>query len=263
VSTLPADAPTVAVTGAGGTIGQLVRRHLADRYRLRPLLHRRTEASRSGIDLEDLEGLVTAFDGADVVLHLAGASQVESTWEGVLAANIVGVRNVFEAAARAGVGKVIFTSSNHVVGAYEEEEAPAIYRRGVPSLDERAEIRADSVYGASKAFGEILGRYYADYRGLSVICLRIGSVRADDDPTPDQIERTAMWMDLTPEEKLERLASTWMSQRDCAGLIAAAIDAELRWAVVYGVSDNPSRIWSLEGAHEKLGFRPSDRSDRR
>jgi NAD+ dependent glucose-6-phosphate dehydrogenase len=260
--TLQPGAPTVAITGAGGMIGQVVQRLLADRYRLRPLLHRRT-ATGPGIDLEDLAGLVAAFEGVDVVLHLAGAAQVESTWDDVLAANIVGVRNVYEAAAQAGVGKVVFASSNHVVGAYEQAGAPDIYRRKAPTLDEHTEIRADSVYGVSKAFGELLGRYYVDDRGLAVICVRIGSVRADDDPAPAEIAGTALWLDLTPDEKGERLASTWMSQRDCVALLAAAIDTPIRWAIVYGVSDNPSRIWSLESARELLGFRPSDRSDRR
>jgi NAD+ dependent glucose-6-phosphate dehydrogenase len=193
---------------------------------------------------------------------LAGASQVESPWNAVLAANIVGVRNVLEAATLTGVQKVVLASSNHVVGAYERDDAPAIYRRGTPSLDEHTEIRADSEYGVSKAFGEILGRYYADYRGLSVICIRIGTVRADDDPAPADIDRTAEWLDLTPTEKRERFSSTWLSHHDCAQLLAAAIDTPLRWAVVYGVSNNPTRIWSLDGARDLLGFQPSDRSDR-
>lgn len=259
---LTADAPIVAITGASGIIGQVVQRHLSDRYRLRPLAHRRPGQSGPGIDLEDIESLLEAFAGADVVLHLAGAAQVESTWDAVLAANIVGVRNVLEAAALTGIGKVVLASSNHVVGAYEQETAPAIYRRDAPSIDERTDIRADSLYGVSKAFGEILGRYYVDYHGLSVICIRIGTVRADDDPAPSDIDRTATWLDLTRVEKYERLSSTRLSHRDCAHLLAAAIDSPLRWAVVFGVSDNPTRIWSLDGARDLLGFKPTERPDR-
>lgn len=252
----------VAVTGAGGTMGRVVQRHLGDRYRLRPLVHRPSTGAGEGIELEDLDSLVTGFAGADTVIHLAGAAYVEAPWEEVLAADIVGVRNVYEAAALTGVRKVVFASSNHVTGAYEQDDAPEIYRRHEPAIDEGTEIRADSLYGAAKSFGEVLGRYYVDYRGLSVICLRIGTVRADDDPASADIERTAGWLHLSPAEKLERLASTWLSQRDCATLLAAAIETPLHWAVVYAVSDNPTRMWSLERARTLLGFDPADGSDR-
>jgi NAD+ dependent glucose-6-phosphate dehydrogenase len=148
-----------------------------------------------------------------------------------------------------------------VVGAYEVDGAPGIYRlpdRG--TIDEDAAIRPDSLYGVSKAFGEILGRYYAEYRGLAVVCVRIGTVRPDDDPASAGIASSAAWLDLTRDERYERMRATWLSHRDCADLLAAAIETDVRWAVVYGVSDNPRRFWSLEGARRLLGFEPSDRA---
>jgi nucleoside-diphosphate-sugar epimerase len=256
----PVDEPSiVAVTGAGGTIGAVVRERLAERYSLRLLTRRPVPFASIEVDLGDLAGLARAFEGVDVVIHLAAASTVDSSWSDVLASNIVGTRNVFEAAVLAGVRRVVFASSNHVVGEYEVLEAPGIYD-GPPRdlLTDETPIRADSPYGASKAFGEVLGRYYVDHHGLSVICLRMGTVRADDDPTSAGIATTASWMDLSTEDRFARMRATWLSHRDLAGLIAAAIETPERWAVAYGVSANPHRFWSLTSARDLLGFEPAD-----
>jgi LDH2 family malate/lactate/ureidoglycolate dehydrogenase len=249
----------VVVTGAAGTIGRVIRERLADRYPLRLLTHRPADFPSLVVPLEDLAALTEAFAGARAVVHLAAAAQVEDAWDDVLAANIVGVRNVYEAAATAGVPRVVLASSNHVVGGYEVELAPSIYdpTSGLTIADD-AQLRPDSLYGVSKAFGEALGRYYVDQRGLSVVCLRIGTVRADDDPAPADVTGMADWLDLTDGQRAERLQATWLSQRDCAELIAAAIDTDERWAVAFGVSDNSRRFWSLEAARDLLGFKPQD-----
>lgn len=250
---------SVAITGAAGLIGGVLRRGLADRYELRCLTHRPAPFPSNIVDLADLPGLTAAIERTDVVVHLAGAATPDAPWESVLEANIVGTRNVLEACAASGVPKVVLASSNHVVGGYEVAEAPAIYhRRRDPLLDERADIRADSLYGVSKAWGEILARFYHDFRGLSAICLRIGTVLRDDDPATPAIAVTASWLQLTTQEKYERLQATWLSHRDCTELVIAAIEADVGWAIAYGVSDNPGRFWSLDSARDLLGFTPRD-----
>jgi nucleoside-diphosphate-sugar epimerase len=249
----------VAITGAAGLIGGILRSGLAERYELRCLTHRSAPFESIPVDLADVAGLTKAIEGVDVVVHLAGAATVEASWESVLEANIAGTRNMLEACVNSHVPKVILASSNHVVGAYEAAEAPGIYQdRRQPLLDERSEIRADSLYGASKAWGEVLARYYHDFQGLSAICLRIGTVLPDDDPGTPAIGATAAWLDLTHDEKRQRLQATWLSHRDCTDLVAAAIDAEVGWAIVYGVSDDPRRFWSLRSARDLLGFVPTD-----
>lgn len=253
--------PVIAVTGAAGTIGGIVRERLAERYRLRLLTHRPAAFPSVVVDLEDLESLASAFDGVDAVVHLAGAATQDADWSAVLTANIVGTRNVYEAAVRAGVARVIFASSNHVVGEYEVSAAPEIYGEAPDdAITEETPVQADSLYGVSKAFGEVLGRFYVDHHGLSVICLRIGTVRPDDDPRSADIARTAAWLGLSPEGRYRRMQATWLSHRDCAELISAAIETDARWTVAYGVSDNPRRFWSLRAAREVLGFEPLDRA---
>lgn len=143
----------------------------------------------------------------------------------------------------------------------EVEGAPAIYDLDDPRvLDERAEVRPDSDYGASKAFGEALGRMCADRFGMGVVRLRIGSALADDDPTGPEILRGAAWMPwLIDDDRRARIRATWLSHRDCAELVRCALEADVRFAIAYGVSANPRRFWSLGAARDLLGFAPRDR----
>jgi nucleoside-diphosphate-sugar epimerase len=252
----------VAVTGATGLIGRVIREHLSDEYDLRLIARREADFPTVIADVTDLEALVAALEGVDAVVHLAAASTVDASWEAVLNANLIGAYSVFEAARRAAVELVVFASSNHAIGMYEVENAPDLYRRDNDACwDEHADVRPDSLYGASKVFGEALGRYYVDMHGLRVICLRIGSVLADDDPRSERIAAGPGWMRLDTEAALARLRATWLSQRDCAQLIRRCLEAtEVRWAVAYGISDNPRQFWDLTSAREILGFTPVDRA---
>jgi nucleoside-diphosphate-sugar epimerase len=253
---------TVAVTGASGVVGSVVRRELAGEYDLRLITRRPADFPSLLADLSDLETLLPRFEGADAVVHLAAAATVEAPWEEVLSANLIGTYNVFEAARRSGVELVVFASSNHAVGMYEVENAPGLYGLDDERCwDEHVEVRPDSLYGASKVFGEAVGRYYADCYGLRVICLRIGSVLADDDPRSERVAAGPGWMSLDREASLARLRATWLSQRDCAELVRRSLEAtDVRWAVAYGISDNARKFWDLGSARELLGFAPHDRA---
>ena len=152
---------------------------------------------------------------------------------------------------------MVFASSNHTVGMYELDGAPALYDLDDDrSYDHTAELRPDSLYGVSKVYGEALGRMYMERYGLRVFCLRIGAVRAHDDPTAPTAKPL---IDLDAEGLRNRLRAVWLSRRDCAELIARCLDVEdVSWAVVYGVSGNPRRFWDLDHARELLGWEPQD-----
>ena len=211
-------------------------------------------------DIADLEAILPAFAGMEAVIHLAAAISVDSPWEDVLTANLIGTYNVFEAARRQGVGCVVFASSNHAVGMYEVEAAPAIYALDDPrQIDHTAEIRPDSLYGVSKAYGEALGRYYQENHGMRVYALRIGTCRADDDPRHPSVADSSFWLNLTTEEKFDRLRATWLSQRDAAELIGACLAAsDVPFAIVYGISDNPRQFWDISRGKELLEWAPKD-----
>jgi NAD+ dependent glucose-6-phosphate dehydrogenase len=251
----------VLITGVAGVIGHACIKHLAERYEL------------SGLDLKDpgtvptliadvgeLQGILPAFDGIDAVVHLAGNPSVHAPWEDVYAINIQGTYNVYEACRLNGVPAVVFASSNHAIGGYEEEGMPDIYALDDQRVyDHTVELRPDSLYGVSKIFGEAVGRYYQEHHGIRSYNLRIGSVRKDDDPRDPSVPQSSFWLDLTHAQKYDRLRATWLSQRDCADLIAACIEAEhVPFAVVYGISDNPRKFWDISHAQELLGWKPKD-----
>ena len=167
--------PTLLILGARGRVGQIVRATLpALGWRLR-LLGRTPIALADGedadvvtADIHDTERLAQAMRGVSGVLHLAGIPR-EDQFERILEQNIDGTYRVFETASRVGVRRVLYASSNHIVGRLPNQ-APD----GTPPLGVDVPHRPDSFYGLSKSFGESLGRLYADKRGLQVACLRIG-----------------------------------------------------------------------------------------
>jgi nucleoside-diphosphate-sugar epimerase len=237
---------TVAITGAGGLIGRMLADDLATDRVVRALLH-------ADADVTDLDALERAFSGCDAVVHLAATSHVNAPWEDVLPANLVGAHHAYEAAYRAGVRRLVFASSNHAVGMYEWDAERFADPAQPLQLPVDVPVRPDSLYGASKVWGEALGRYYVERRGLSVVCLRIGWVTEDDRPptVPDHADDETAAI-------ARRGRGMWLSQRDCASLVRAALDADVSFATVYGVGDNVGRWLSLDEARNLIGWMPRD-----
>jgi uronate dehydrogenase len=181
-------------------------------------------------DLLDCGRLDEAVKGIDSIVHLAGVPR-EAEWAKILPNNIAGTYNLFEAARKAGVRRVLFASSNHAIGFYRADR----------EVDGIAPVRPDSRYGVSKVFGEALGRLYADKHGIEVACLRIGSFRKE------------------PENA--RQLSTWISHSDMVRLVIACLDApKFHFAVLYGVSANARRKW-WDDAQRQLGYMPQDNAE--
>lgn len=247
------------MTGADGVIGGVIRRHLGNQYQLSYLTRRPANFASHVGDIADLASILPAFEGIHAVVHLAASSSIDASWEEILSDNIEGTYNVFEAALRAGVSRVVFASSNHTVGMYEVEGAPQLYEVDDERVyDADTPLRPDSLYAVSKIFGEAIGRLYADRQGMSVICLRIGAVREHDDPTNAASEQSSLLQHLTADQLGRRLRAVWLSHRDCAQLITCALETDTRFAVVYGVSNNPGRFWDLDGARDLIGYQPVD-----
>ncbi|SIO24943.1 NAD-dependent epimerase/dehydratase family protein [Paraburkholderia phenazinium] len=226
---------TLFITGAAGGIATHLRRELAGRYQLRlcdlrPISDLKPHEEFVAAALEDLPALEDAMRGADAVLHLGGLS-MEGPWDEVLPSNIEGGYNTFEAAHRAGVRRFLFASSNHAVGFYKRTH----------TINHEVALRPDSRYGVSKAFGELLGRLYADKYGMDVLCLRIGNVN------------------VRPLD--ERRLALWLSPRDMAQLVTIGVEhPDIRFEVVYGVSGNRRSWYDNRNAH-RLGYRPLDDSE--
>jgi nucleoside-diphosphate-sugar epimerase len=240
------DLMRIAVTGGTGMIGGILQQRLPrDRFDARYL-------SREDADVTDLAALERAFSGADAVVHLAASADTRSTWEEVLPANLVGCYNALEAARRTGVTRFVFASSNHAVGMYLWDDERFSDPAGPELVSADVAVRPDSLYGASKVWGEALGRLYAERHGVSVVCLRIGWVTDDDQP-PIRTEYR-----MEPPNAARRAPGMWLSHRDCASLIQAALTADLQFAIVNGVSDNRGRWFTLDEGRALLGWEPRD-----
>lgn len=240
------------ITGMSGLIGAAVARTLGDRYELIALNRGSIPGARvHRADIADLDAIRPAFAGVDVVVHLAAASGSTNPWPEIREFNVVGAYNVYEAARAASVARVVFASSGATVVGWERESpyADLVTGRGGalarwPMLTHEA-IRPGGLYGASKVWGEALGRHYADAFGLSVICLRFGAVNESDRPLR------------------EREFSVWCSQRDAVQAVERAVEAppDVRYAVVHVVSDNRFGYRDLEHARRVLGYVPLDRAE--
>jgi len=177
----------ILVTGAAGDIGSRLRKLLKGVYPsirwsdIRKPDDLSADEEFAAADLSQMAQVEKIVDGIEGIVHLGGFS-VEGPWDTILQSNIAGTYNMFEAAYRANVKRVVFASSNHAVGFYPRDKRIGI---NMP-------VRPDSRYGVSKAFGEAIGAFYADKHGLRVTCLRIGNVA---DAPVDQ-RRLAIWLDI-------------------------------------------------------------------
>jgi uronate dehydrogenase len=169
------------------------------------------------------------LEDVDAVIHLGGIS-VEAPFEDLLEANIRGLYNLYSAAQKQGVKRVVYASSNHAVGFHPVTEV----------VDIDAPLRPDSLYGVTKCFGESLSRYYFDRFGLETVCLRIGS--------------------SFEQPKNPRMLVTYLSFRDFIELVRCSLFTNrVGHAIVYGVSDNRTK-WVDNTKAAFLGFRPQDSS---
>ena len=236
-----------------GLIGQVLRRHLEGRYTLRALNRQAVPGVMSHqANIADLEAIQPAFAGVDVPVHLAAVASSEAPLEELLGPNIIGTYNVFEAARRAGVKRVIFASSGATVAGYERDAPYSTLVGGRydevgawAPITHSMPMRPAALYGCSKAWGEALARYYADEHGLSMLCIRIGQVNAADRPT------------------LARQFSVWCSQRDVVRMIEACITAppSLRFDTFFAVSKNHWGYRDLEHPRIVLGWEPLDAAE--
>ena len=224
------------LTGAAGGLGTVLRE------RLRPLatVLRVSDIADLGparegeevarCDLGDRAAVHALLEGVDAVLHFGGIS-VEAAFDPILNANIVGVFNLYEAARKHGVRRIVYASSNHVTGFYRQDER----------IDADAPMRPDCLYGVSKCFGESLSRFYFDRHGIETVCIRIGS--------------------SFPEPRDRRMLSSWLSYDDLEQLVTRSLLAPgVGHTIVFGASRNADKWWDNRlAAH--LGYDPKDSSD--
>lgn len=222
----------ILLTGAAGLIGSDLRRWLAGQGAvLRSTDIRSFEPIGENEevlvgDLCDAAFAEDACRGVDAIIHMAGRAK-EGQWSDVTAPNILAPINLWDAAKTGGVGRIVFGSSNHVMGFYRPDT----------KISHEDPQRPDCRYGITKAFGEHLASVYAYKFGLRAFCIRIGSYR--------------------PEPVSGRELSTWISPRDLAALVGVGLTADYVFETVFGISGN-TRAWCDNGRAYELGYRPQD-----
>ena len=225
----------ILMTGAAGGLGKVLR----DRIKPWAEVVRLSDISDMGearpgeelvrCDLSDKAAVMALMEGVDAVLHFGGIS-TEAPFEDIMQANILGVANLYEAAHKHGVRRLMFASSNHAIG----------YYRTTDMLDANMPTRPDSMYGVSKVFGEQMSRYYYDRFGIETVCIRIGS--------------------SFPQPANKRMMSTYLSYDDLTELLRCSLFApRVGHTIVFGMSDNDSVWWDNRYAAH-LGYRPKDSS---
>ena len=235
------------ITGINGLIGTVLRNALQESHDVYGIdLEGEFSDRVLSVDISDYGQVARAmeqFRPLEGIIHLAGDPSPQASWDSVLKANIVGTRNIFEAAREFQVPRVIFASSNHAAGAYHgfEPESNTFTQPQPPMISPYDPPRPDSEYGVSKVFGEAIARYYADRWDVKAICLRIGAVLKDDDPTKDSQNR-----------------KIWLSHRDLIQLIEKSLATNVKFGIYFGISKNKDAFWDISNARAELGFEPVD-----
>lgn len=224
------------LTGAAGALGQVLRERLRDNCQvlrlsdIGPMAPAHAHEEVVPADLADAPSVEALVAGCEAIVHLGGVS-TEQAWTPILQANIVGLYNLYEAARRQGLRRLVFASSNHVMGFYRQSEV----------VDAATPPRPDGLYGLSKAFGEDLSRLYFDRFGIETACIRIGS--------------------CTPQPRDRRMLASWLSHDDLHRLVTACLSTPvLGHTIVFGTSDN-SASWYDNRLARHVGFRPQDSAD--
>ncbi|HWE46916.1 MAG TPA: NAD(P)-dependent oxidoreductase [Caulobacteraceae bacterium] len=232
---------TVVITGGAGVLARKLRAHLAarDDFRLRLL----DIAGGEGVIVADLshwnEAWASTFDGADAVVHLVGLTRGAKDWPETTPAHLDAMLNVYAAAARYRVPRMVFASSVWTMAARR-------FEMGAIKADPLADP-GTSPYGVAKLFGERAGKTFSAAFGVSTVALRIGGCREGEN-------------DFCPRAPLpDWNQACWLSNRDFCDGVVRAIEAEVAgFAVVNLVSANAGSRWTLDEANDAIGFTPRD-----
>lgn len=230
----------VVITGASGNLGVKLREHLAARgdYELRLIdIDPRSDPNVQAADLSLVDSAWTdRFAGADAVVHLAANANSAAAWDALIGPNVDASLNVYFAAARHGVRRVVLASSVW---------AMAGRRLGAETLHADDPDPGANAYGATKLFAERIAQAAWANHKISTVSLRLGGCRPGDNAPARNID---------PWEE-----QCWLSNGDACRGLELAITADVQGAhVVNLVSQNPGSRWSLDEARRVLDYVPMD-----
>ncbi len=264
----------VVLTGACGYVAQRMIEPLRERYDLVCLDV--VDKTRDGTEVPDVQIADLSdrdrdryrahFRGADAILHCAfvqapglGADAWQDNSEPKFwaeYANVGMAYNVYRTAQEEGVKRVVVASSNHAADYYER----LIWADRLELVTPDMRL-SDNYYGWAKAGYELLGFVFAsgkvDGKKLEVVQWRIGAPRDSD---LDSIQPGDLKI-------MHRALGAYLSVRDQAQQAIRMIETQdiedengVPFLVIYGISGNTHRFWSLTNAFQKIGYAPEDDS---
>jgi hypothetical protein len=265
----------VVLVGAAGYIAQRMLPELRERWDLVPI-----DVTATTRDGTPIPGAIIAdltkpnrdeyrkhFRGADAVIHcgyVKAPGLDATTWQNnsdakfwAEHANVALAYNIYRTALEEGVRRVVVASSNHAGDYYER----LIWAGRMEMVTPEMPPRSDNFYGWAKAAYELLGFVFAtgrvDDRHLEIVQWRIGAPRDDD-------------MDnMKPGDlpTMHRALGAFLSRRDQVQQAVRMVETEhiadehgVPFLIVYGISGNTHRFWSIANARDKLGYAPEDDS---
>ena len=266
----------VVLTGAAGYVAQRMFEELSERWDVVPI----DVQNQSRTTGKPVPGLVVAdltdrnrnayrhlFRDADAVIHcgyVRAPGLDATTWQNNSDAkfwaehdNVALAYNVYRAALEEGVRRVVVCSSNHAADYYER----LVWSGDLDMVTPELPPRSDNWYGWAKAAYELVGFVFAtgrvDGRALEIVQWRIGGPRDDD---MEHIEPGDL-------KGMHRALGAYLSQRDQVQQAIRMVETEdirdeygVPFLVVYGISGNAQRFWSLASAKRKIGYAPEDDS---
>jgi nucleoside-diphosphate-sugar epimerase len=278
---------TVLITGGAGNLGTKLAADLSQtdwcrRIILLDVVAPHTlppKAEALVADLLDAKGgWRDAVAAAAGIVHFAALNPYPGASFAEAAASLEMTANLFLAGSR-GAARIVFASSNHVMGRYKEEGiGPGQLTTDLPPLPGTRAISNGSLqdspaYASAKLMGERLLKATASQPGSRVtgVSLRVGwcqpgenhprTISADGNPIDTEP------VGLSPEatRDLNWFRQMWLSNRDFCAVFTAALTADATdWPqpapVLNAMSNNTGMPWDLTATRRTLGYAPQDDS---
>lgn len=271
----------VLVTGAGGNLGRKLVAHLVEAPWCSAIVALdRTAPTDTGHPkvrpvVLDLARRSTALDAAmaevDAVVHLAAQNPYpDASWEDGAVSFDMTLQAVEALARSGGEKRIVFASSNHVMGGYKEESlSPGGLTTALPPRPGTRTAPGDvpRAYAAAKLMGERHLAAKAEPQHLTAVSLRIGWCQPGDN-RPQTISAAGIPGEPVPDtpEAARELAwfrAMWLSNGDFLRAVSAALLADAAaWptpaVVVNAMSDNRAMPWDLSQTRRLIGYAPQD-----
>ena len=274
----------ILITGANGYVASRIIPHLEKKYELtlvdiefnKKFNSKIIKMNLSDSSIEDIEKIVK---GHQSIIHLAyirpDHERNSKNTNNELNSfdqenrNVIMANKIYKAALTQNIDRVVVASSNHAADWYEHHE---IHEKKLDLVNTNMIPYSDNFYGWAKASYELLSLPYASGkfgRKIEFVHVRIGFPREID----ESLQNNKFISNKNGEgiRNIKRHLGAYISQNDLSNLFDKSLSAEeikgdlqdVPFLVVYGVSDNTRRFWSLESARKNLNFYPKDDSEKK